>query len=115
MKAVLTLSVSILLFQIFTATAQQATTTSRNLNQIKESFYKSLGLSEKDLEEYRIESRRHHEENENGTDGLLAQFHRWEWLMRTRVDATGNLPDPTIAAKEFMKYKLLICQFKSFF
>jgi hypothetical protein len=62
MKAILTLSVSILLFQIFTATAQQATTTSRNLNQIKESFYKSLGLSEKDLEEYRIESGRHHEE-----------------------------------------------------
>jgi hypothetical protein len=33
--------------------------------------------------------------------------------MRTRVDATGNLPDPTIAAKEFMKYKQSHPQFYS--
>src|SRR4029077_9959076 len=45
------------------------------------------------------------EQEGDHTDGLLAQFHRWEWLMRTRVDANGNLPDPFIANREYEKYK----------
>jgi photosystem II stability/assembly factor-like uncharacterized protein len=86
---------------------------SRNLAEIRESFYNSLGLSEKDLEEYRRESSKRYEESENHTDGLLAQFHRWEWLMRTRVDANGNLPDPGMAAREFVKYRNSHPQFYS--
>lgn len=78
---------------------------SRNLDHIRQTFYKSLDLSEKDIEEYRRESARGGEEKESKTDGLLAQFHRWEWLMRSRVDANGNLPEPGLAAREYVKYK----------
>lgn len=36
-------------------------------------------------------------------DGILENFHRWEWLMQTRAYPSGNLPDPTIQWREWQK------------
>jgi photosystem II stability/assembly factor-like uncharacterized protein len=40
---------------------------------------------------------------ENEADDELAKFMRWDYLMRTRVDASGNYPDPAIIFKEFSR------------
>jgi photosystem II stability/assembly factor-like uncharacterized protein len=44
---------------------------------------------------------------ENELDGLQTKFMRWYYLMQTRVDAEGRLPDPAIAAREWHKYREL--------
>jgi photosystem II stability/assembly factor-like uncharacterized protein len=108
--------ISILLFVFYIgfepASAQQNVThetsgqpAKRNLHQIREAFYQSLGISDQDLEAYRQQSSSQKKGEKENTDGILSQFHRWEWLMLTRVDKQGNLPDPAIAAREFSKYK----------
>jgi photosystem II stability/assembly factor-like uncharacterized protein len=44
---------------------------------------------------------------ENEWDGLHTKFMRWYYLMQTRVDADGYLPNPAIAAREWQKYREL--------
>ncbi len=41
---------------------------------------------------------------ENEADDDLAKFMRWDYLMRTRVDAYGNYPDPGILFKEGARF-----------
>ena len=36
-------------------------------------------------------------------DGILENFHRWEWMMQTRAYPNGNLPDPSIQFREWQK------------
>lgn len=41
---------------------------------------------------------------ENELDDLHTKFMRWYYLMQTRVDAEGRLPDPATAAREWHAY-----------
>lgn len=38
-------------------------------------------------------------------DDVYAKFNRWDYLMKTRVDANGNYPDPRTAFLEWEAYK----------
>ncbi|MCY7408643.1 MAG: hypothetical protein LH473_00075, partial [Chitinophagales bacterium] len=99
---------AIIIAASFSVSAQQIntsnTTTERNFNTIRDNFYKSLGLSKKEIEKAKVSKE---EKEESKKDGLLNQFHRWEYYMQTRLDANGNIPDQGIANKEFDNYKNL--------
>lgn len=43
---------------------------------------------------------------ENKLDDMRTKFMRWYYLMQTRVDAAGRLPDPATAAREWHAYTL---------
>ncbi|MFN0275462.1 MAG: VPS10 domain-containing protein [Chitinophagales bacterium] len=47
----------------------------------------------------------------NPNDDMEDKFKRWEYLMKTRVDANGNFPDPGIVFKETARYKELHPEF----
>ncbi|MEO5674303.1 MAG: T9SS type A sorting domain-containing protein [Chitinophagales bacterium] len=68
----------------------------QNFYSIRDQFYSQF--DEDELQ--RAES-----ENEQGNDGILEKFHRWEWLMEQRTFPTGIMPDPAIAPKEREKYQ----------
>ncbi|MBK6729915.1 MAG: T9SS type A sorting domain-containing protein [Bacteroidetes bacterium] len=46
------------------------------------------------------------DQTENEMDGMRTKFMRWYYLMQTRLDAEGRLPDPATAAREWHEYTL---------
>ncbi len=92
----------------FSVSAQQqnpsTTTQQKNFYTIRDQFYKQY--SKKELKRSKQPQRNITEKgDEEYEDGFLEKFHRWEWLMEQRTFPTGNLPDPSIKAKEFAKYR----------
>lgn len=79
----------------FIAEAQNINT-NRNLNTIRKNFYKEFAHLE---QEGKIEK-----EDKDG-DGLMQQFRRWEYLMKSRSFPTGQIPDGTIQWNEWQRYQ----------
>src|SRR5262245_61358898 len=74
-----------------------AQSTQPKFEDIRKQFYKNH-------EREREKNKSLIEEDEEGEDGELTRFHRWEWLMQSHLMPDGTLPDPTIAAREREAY-----------
>src|SRR6188768_4012786 len=68
-------------------TEAQNITASRNLNTIRNKFY---------AEYERLEQRQKIETEDKDGDGLMQQFRRWEYLMKSRTYPSGKIPDGNI-------------------
>lgn len=45
------------------------------------------------------------EKEEKDGDGLMQQFRRWEYLMKSRTYPSGNIPSMAIQWQEWQKYQ----------
>ena len=70
--------------------------TTRNFNVIRKNFY---------AEYNRLVMQGKIEKGEKNGDGLMAQFHRWEYLMKSRTFPSGNIPAGDIQWKEWQRYQ----------
>jgi len=70
--------------------------TTRNFNNIRKNFYAEFD---------RLEMQGKIEKEEKNGDGLMAQFHRWEYLMKSRTFPSGNIPDGYIQWREWQRYQ----------
>jgi photosystem II stability/assembly factor-like uncharacterized protein len=80
-------------FITITANAQSA---NRNLHNIRKKFY---------TEFERLERQGKIEKEEKDGDGLMQQFRRWEYLMRSRTFPSGDIPDGAIQWREWQRYQ----------
>lgn len=96
------LSLLFILSISLTLLAQQPNNTHKRdgatLEEVREGFFE--WLEEKEKEEKPAD----HLENEY--DGLRTKFERWYYLMQTRVDKDGYLPNPANAARAWKQYKI---------
>lgn len=76
--------------------AAYSQTTSRNLNTIRKKFFE---------EKERLEKEERLKEEDGDGDGLVQQFRRWEYLMKSRVTASGDIFDGDMQWKEWQKYQ----------
>lgn len=84
---------------IFTAVlfiATVATAQDRNLNSIRKKFYEEFT---------RLGRRNQIEKEDKDGDGLMQQFRRWEYLMKSRTFPSGNIPDGSIQWREWQRYQ----------
>jgi photosystem II stability/assembly factor-like uncharacterized protein len=89
------LTTTLLVLQILPAIqAQKKSNEPANLNKITKVFYAEY---EKQIKDGKLEK-----EDKEG-DGVIQQFKRWQWLMRSRTWPSGNMPDPGIQWKEWSK------------
>lgn len=73
-----------------------AQSNNRNLNDIRKKFYAAYEQLEK---QGKIEK------EDKAGDGLMQQFRRWEYLMRSRTNSSGILPDAGIQWREWQQYQ----------
>lgn len=78
------------------STAQQVPQKKRNLKEITEKF---MAAYEKAEDENKVEK------EEKDGDGLMQQFRRWEYLMKSRTYPSGNIPPMAIQWQEWQKYQ----------
>lgn len=74
--------------------------TPANFYTIQENFYNHYGKRD----ETELQSEIAGEDNEE--ESYYNEFKRWEYLMESRTFPSGNLPDPSIALKEYDAYKI---------
>jgi photosystem II stability/assembly factor-like uncharacterized protein len=68
----------------------------RNLNVIRKKFY---------AEFERLEKQGKIEKEDKDGDGLMQQFRRWEYLMKSRTHPSGVIPDGSTQWKEWQRYQ----------
>ncbi len=95
-KFILLLSGSILLWGL--SKAQNTTIGKQNFYQIQKQFYAHYEQLEK---QGRVDKKEIGEKE----DGLLTQFHRWEYLMKARTFPSGNMPAPDIQWREWKRFQ----------
>lgn len=71
-----------------------------NFYSIQENFYSHFGKP--DISSLQADN----ESEDNQEESFYNQFKRWEYLMESRTFPSGNLPDPSMAMKEYDAYKV---------
>ena len=94
MKKKLLFFVAIAIIACTQVHAQNKTVKPANFYEIQKKFYADYA---------KMEKQHLAPKQEKESDGILENFHRWEWLMQTRAYPSGNLPDPTIQLREWQK------------
>lgn len=71
-----------------------------NFYSIQDNFYNHFGKP--DVSSLQADN----ESEDNQEESFYNQFKRWEYLMESRTFPSGNLPDPSMAMKEYDAYKV---------